>query len=380
MRNRHPHQGACAQRARLVARLGGDEFAIICESGRKSEFSGDGVIGLANRIVAAIKAPIAIGDSVVEVGVSIGIAQCPADGTDADTLLHAADVAMYRAKREGRGTFRFFEEGMDEEVRKQAALEVDIRQAIAQGDIRPYYQPLVELTENRLLGFEILARWHHPQKGFIGPDLFIPIVEKLGLISDLTFALLRVACQDAKAWPADLILSLNLSPVQLADSLLPMQVLGILSEAGFPPGRLEIEITERALVSDLAAAKSILTSFQRLGIKVSLDDFGTGYSGLSHLRELQFDKIKIDRSFIQSMRDNPESAKIVSAILGLTRSLGLPTIAEGIEDAEALLRMVEGGCEFGQGFYFGEAVPASEVLSIIERNVAAESRPRAAAG
>jgi EAL domain-containing protein (putative c-di-GMP-specific phosphodiesterase class I) len=230
------------------------------------------------------------------------------------------------------------------------------------------------LSEDRLLGFEILARWHHPQRGYVEPDIFIRSAEKLGLISELTFALLRVACRDAKTWPDDLILSLNLSPIQLADSLLPMRIVEVLREAGFPPHRLEVEITESALVSDLDAAKSVLTSFQNLGIKVSLDDFGTAYSSLYHLRELHFDKIKIDRSFILSMQSNPESEKIVNAILGLTKSLGLPAVAEGIEDDAARRLAMQSGCEIGQGFYFGKAVPAADVPGVIS----GESEPRPA--
>jgi predicted signal transduction protein with EAL and GGDEF domain len=303
---------------------------------------------------------------VVEVGASVGIAQCPGDGTSDDALLRCADVAMYRAKRDGRGTFHFFEEGMDAEVREQAALEIDLRRAVLNREIVPHYQPLIALSETKLIGFEILARWQHATRGYVEPELFIPIAEKLGLISELTFTLLRIACRDARAWPRDLVLSLNLSPLQLSDSFLPMHIVEILAETGFPPGRLEIEITESALVRDLDVAKTVLTSFRNLGIKVSLDDFGTGYSSLYHLRELQVDKIKVDRSFVQSMRDNPENEKIVGAILGLTRSLGLPAVAEGIEDDAARRLAIDHGCEFGQGFYFGKAVPAGDAMTLIE--------------
>jgi predicted signal transduction protein with EAL and GGDEF domain len=318
--------------------------------------------------MAAIEAPVDLGDHTVDVGASIGIALCPVDGIDPDTLLRCADIAMYQAKRGGRGKWRFFEGSMDAEIRRQAQLEGDLRRAIAQERIAPYYQPLVNLTDGRLAGFEILARWHDAERGFVDPEIFIPVAERLGLISQLTFTLLRRACRDALAWPDDLSLSLNLSAIQIADDLLPMKILSILSEAGFSPKRLEIEITESALITELASAKSILTSFQNFGIKVSLDDFGTGYSSMNHLRELRFDKIKIDKSFIMSMQSDPESAKIVNAILGLTRSLGLTTTAEGIENAESMRRMVEGGCDFGQGFYFSDAVPAGEVAGLIARS------------
>ncbi len=356
-----------------VARLGGDEFGIIGMAGSDPEQQVDQASALAGEIMSAIQRPVDLGDHTVDVGASIGIALCPADGIDPGTLLRCADIAMYQAKRDGRGKWRFFEGGMDAQIRRQAQLESDLRRAVVEESIRPYYQPLVSLADGGLVGFEILARWHHPERGFVAPDEFIPVAERLGLISAITFSLLRRACRDALTWPPELTLSLNLSATQIGDHLLPMKILAILSEAGFPPNRLEIEITESALITEIAAAKSMLTSFQSIGIKISLDDFGTGYSSMNHLRELKFDKIKIDKSFILSMGTDPESAKIVSAILGLTRSLGLPTTAEGIEDAGAMARMVEGGCEFGQGFYFSGAVPADEVAGLISRSVGGQA-------
>ncbi len=360
-----------------VARLGGDEFAIISEidSGPEALASPEGLAevaaSLAGRVSAAIHAPVSLGEHSVDVGASIGIALYPKDGIDPDTLLRCADIAMYQAKRAGRGQWLFFEGSMDAAIRDQAQLEGDLRRAIAKEAIQPYYQPLVNLADGSLAGFEILARWNHPERGFVAPEVFIPIAERLGLISPLTFSLLRAACRDARAWPKDLALSLNLSAIQITDKFMPVKILGILAETGFPPNRLEIEITESALITELTAAKAILTSFQNVGIKVSLDDFGTGYSSMNHLRELRFDKVKIDKSFILSMRNDPESAKIVNAILGLTRSLGLATTAEGIEDADAMRRMIEGGCEFAQGFYFSEAVPADEVADLIGRSMGA---------
>jgi EAL domain-containing protein (putative c-di-GMP-specific phosphodiesterase class I) len=225
---------------------------------------------------------------------------------------------------------------------------------------------LIDLSDGRLLGFEILARWHHPEKGLIAPDVFISIIERLGLMPEFTLGMLRRACLDAKDWPADLRLSLNVSPHELTDLLFPIRLLAVLSETGFLPSRLEIEITENALVADLETAKAILESLQNVGIKIALDDFGTGYSSLYHLRELKLDKIKIDRSFIQSMKDNPESAKIVYGILGLAKSLALPTTAEGIEDSEILDRLSNAGCEIGQGYHFGKAMPAAEASMLIQ--------------
>ena len=240
----------------------------------------------------------------------------------------------------------------------------DLRRAVAGGEIEPFYEPIMDL-KGELVGFEILARWRHRREEIIGPDVFLPITEKLGLVSEMTLRLLRRACLDAKHWPAGLSLSLNISPLLFEHAMLPMQVVGILSEAGFPPGQLEIEITERALAGNPVAARAILASFRNLGIKASLDDFGTGYASLYHLQELQFDKIKIDRSFVKSMQASPDSVRIVNAFLGLARNLDLPVVAEGIETTEALKRMIDGGCRFGQGYYFGRPLPAAEVPAMI---------------
>jgi|SRR3984957_10645325 diguanylate cyclase (GGDEF)-like protein len=341
-----------------VARLGGDEFAILVKGDVNKQADLDGAKDLARKVLSAIRKPIVFGERRVELGASIGIAPRHMDSTDAESLLHAADVAMYRAKRDGRGTFRFFEQSMDDDLRAQGSLEADLKRAVIQSEIKPYYQPLVEIRSNRICGFEALARWEHPGRGFVPPDQFIPVLEHLGLMADLTSSVLRQACRDARTWPDDIRLSVNVSPSELRDPLLPSRVLSILAEEKFPAARLDVEIVETALVSDIETAKLILTTLQSAGIKVCLDDFGTGYSSLYHLRELKFDKIKIDRSFVQSMVKNPESEKIVDAILGLTKNLNLPTVAEGIEDLPVLLRLAAKGCEFGQGYYFGKAMTA----------------------
>lgn len=372
----HGHEGGdtvlCTVAARLralvreedvVARLGGDEFAVVARVEGTPAF--DNAAQLATRIGEMIRAPIQIGHSEVEVGSSIGIALCGRDGHDAATLLRAADAAMYRAKSRRCGDFQFFEESMQEDLRCLAALELDVRNAVAQHAIEPHYQPLVDLRTNRTYGFEILARWTHPARGSVEPDTFIPVIERLGLATTFTLSMLRRACRDARLWPGRMTLALNLSPHQLADPLLPAQLLSVLSEESFEPSRLEIEITESALVGDLPTAKSIIDNFRRWGIRVSLDDFGTGYSSLHHLRELHFDKIKIDRSFIQSMLSDAESAKIVDAILCLSDGLGLTTLAEGIESAELQQALTQRGCAYGQGFLFGKAVRAEEVAGLL---------------
>ena len=349
-----------------LARIGGDEFVIVSDTIASQEAQTEAPIRLAERVQAVVCEPIWAGDAKVEVGASIGIALCPADGNDADFILRAADIAMYRAKRAGRGSFRFYEQSMDTELRARAALEADVRRAVSEGHIQPYYQPLLDLRSGRLLGFEILARWSVPERGIVPPGTFIPIIEHLGLISEFTLDLLRRACRDSKLWPPELTLSINISPLELTDPLFPVRLMSVLSECGFAPSRLEIEITENALVTDLETAKSILTSLQSFGIKIALDDFGTGYSSLYHLRELHLDRIKIDRSFVQSINQNPESLKLVNAILGLAKSLALPTTAEGIEDADVLKQMSEAGVDIGQGFFFSQALPAAEATVWME--------------
>jgi diguanylate cyclase (GGDEF)-like protein len=308
-----------------VARLGGDEFVMVLDAGTEH------ALRVAKRILTGLSQPIPIDGIEVAVGCTIGVAIYPGDGRDPEELLRAADLAMYRAKREERGTCRFFEQSMDSELRARAALEGEIRRAIPQGQIKPHYQPVISLENGGLLGFEVLARWYHPMRGVLAPSEFIAAAEDAGLIGELCYGLLRQACLDARDWPRNLVLAVNVSPFQLRDPLMPQKILDILQDTGFPPQRLEVEITENALAGDLELARSILTTLQSQGISVALDDFGTGYSSLYQLRELRFNKIKIDRSFVQTMSDDKESAKIVNAVVGLGKSLGLLTTAEGRE-------------------------------------------------
>ncbi len=349
------------RRSETLSRLGGDEFAVIAEFDSET----DGPTKLAERLVQVASQPIHVESVVVEVGATIGVALAPSDGSDPESLLRAADIAMYRGKREGRGCVRFFEENMEAELRSRVQLEVELRAAIAAGEIKPHYQPIVSVTDQKLLGFEALARWHHPQKGLLMPELFIRIADEIGLMPELTYGLLRTACRDAKNWPEHLSLAINISPSQLKDTGLPVHLLSILVEEGFLPERLEVEITEDALVADMDQARVILKSLQNIGIHIALDDFGTGYSSLYHLRELHFDRIKIDRSFIQSLFENKENGKIVSAIIDMGKSLGLPTTAEGVEEPEHWRKLVELGCENAQGFLFGKAMTAAEAEELI---------------
>jgi diguanylate cyclase (GGDEF)-like protein len=346
-----------------VARLGGDEFAIIAPSGPEGHPGMER--RLASRIVDAIAVPMVFPTEAVETGVSIGIAMVPADAADAEGALRAADTALYRAKHDGRGVFHFFDEAMGADLRAEASLEADLRTAISRGDITPYYQPLIDFRSNGIEGFEVLARWHHQERGWVPPDVFIPLAERLGLILQLTAAILRQACRDGLQWEDGIRLSVNVSSLLLKDSLLPTQVSSILRQEGFPPARLRLEITEKSLLTDLEGGRRLVTALRATGIGVWLDDFGTGYSSLYQLRELKLDKIKIDRAFVQSMQENPDSENVVDGILGLARSIGMPAIAEGIESPEVRESLINKGCEFGQGYLFGKAIPAAEVAAAL---------------
>ena len=357
----------------VAARLGGDEFALFIP--RASDHAG--LIRLAQQIITRLSDRIGWEHAEIDIAATIGIALFPADGEDAEALLRAADIAMDRGKREGRNAFRFFEQRMDEELKARVGLEIALRQAVQTGEIRPHYQPLVSLPGHKLLGFEVLARWYHPERGIIAPDLFIPLAEDTGLITELCYNLLRQACADARAWPDHLGLSINISPHQFKDRLLAARILSILRETGFDARRLEIEITESALTNDIEVARATLSMLQSAGISIALDDFGTGYSSLYHLRELKFDKIKIDRSFVQSL-DNEESAKIISAIIGLGQSLGILTTAEGIENIGNSQWLAARGCTFGQGFLFGAPVPASAARKLAEAEMSLTDRLAAA--
>ena len=371
-----------APQGSTVARLGGDEFVVLLPSGMDH----DGIVDLAEKMIATIRTPIAWGQTQVEVGSTIGIALAKNDRQDADALLHEADIAMYHGKREGRGTYCFFQAGMDVAEKVRAQMETELRSAVANGEIEPYYQPIVSLPARDLVGFEVLARWNHPTRGLIRPDDFIPVAEETGLISDLFYSLLRSSCLDARSWPPHLQLSINVSPRQLRDNQMPARVLSILTAAGFAPSRLEVEVTESALINDLESARAILTSLQNIGVKIALDDFGTGYSSLYHLKELKFNKLKIDKSYVTTLNQGSERAKLVDAIIQLGSSLSLQTTAEGVETESNLDWLSTQGCDFAQGYFFGRPMPkdatdvylnANEAKSELSREQAKSARPAA---
>lgn len=335
----------------FAARLGGDEFAVLLEGpdGR------DGAAVAARRVLHELSAPILINGLKLTVGASIGIAMCPEDGRGAADLLQRGDAAMLRAK-EDRGAYKFFDSSIDEELKSKAALETELRAAIPSGDIVPYFQPVLRLDNGELAGYEVLARWPHRDRGMISPTNFIPVAEEAGLVDAMFWVLLAQACNKALKAPGDFTLAVNISPSQVRDQWFPEKVLRTLRETGYPPQRLEIEVTETAMVGDIQRAKSSLLSLKNQGVKIALDDFGTGYSSLFLLRALPIDKLKIDRSFVSTLTTDRENATIVGALVGLGRALGLQVVAEGVEDEATAKALRAMGCEFAQGFLFGAAI------------------------
>ncbi|MCJ2066856.1 EAL domain-containing protein [Methylobacterium sp. J-088] len=345
----------------VAARLGGDEFAMLVPV----EHGSEGLTRLAQAVITAISEPVSWNQNDLKVGATVGVAIVAAEHADSDAVLHAADLAMYQGKKDGRGNYRFFRSTMDEELRARARTEAELRVAIETGAIEPFYQPVVSLPGKDIVGVEVLARWRHPVRGLIAPSEFISVAEETGMIADLSYNLIRRACLDARAWPSHLVLAVNIAPHQFQDAWLAQRILAILTETGFPPQRLEVEITESALIQDLEATRATLLSLRQLGVRIALDDFGTGYSSLYHLRELKFDKLKIDRSYVDAITMSDERAKLVDAIIKLGTSLGLTTTAEGIETDASLDWLSDQGCHFGQGYLFGRAMPKSEMDDIL---------------
>ncbi len=354
--------GAVAKCA-LIARVGGDEFGIILPD----LASLDEPAALAQRISSAVAKPFTIAGTETTLGVGIGIAIAPDDGTHAEELVRRADLALYRAKADGRSLTRFFEPAMDTHVERRLIIERELRSAIATNQIAVHYQPLIGLLGDRIIGFEALARWNSPALGDVPPDVFIPVAEETGLIHRLGDQLLRIACREAKTWPEDLTLAFNISPLQLRDVTFGLHVLEILGETGLPASRLELEITESAVVGDGIQAQRLIDELRAAGVHVALDDFGTGYATMSQLLSFRFDKIKIDRSFVQNLGHEGNGDVIVRAIIGLAKGLGLTTAAEGIETQTQLTELITEGCIEGQGFLFGKPVPAAEIPRLIKQ-------------
>ena len=346
----------CIKEGDFVARLGGDEFAIIQGNLVRPEDGGK----LAGRIIERISAPYEIEGQQINVGVSIGLAIAPTDGANVDQLLKNADLAMYRAKADGRGAYRFFEREMDARIQARRALELELRSALAAGQLQLYYQPLVNPRSGEVRCFEALLRWFHPQLGEVSPSEFIPLAEESGLIGPLGEWVLRSACADAAKWPKQFRVSVNLSPIQFRDSNLVKTVFSSLAVSGLAASRLEIEITESLLLEDDSKTMAMLHEFHSLGIRIVMDDFGTGFSSLSYLRSFPFDKIKIDKSFIHDMSTEGDAVTIVRAIINLARGLKIDVVAEGVETAEQLKCLISEGCTEVQGYYFSAARPIED--------------------
>ncbi|WP_053082006.1 bifunctional diguanylate cyclase/phosphodiesterase [Methylobacterium aquaticum] len=344
-----------------AARLGGDEFAILLASVGDA---GD-ALALAQALIREIGRPVAIGDQPIQVGVSIGVALAPGHGTDEETILRRADLALYKAKAEGRNTARSFDPAMDAALAERRLLEADLRHALARDEMLLHYQPQIRSACGRLVGCEALVRWQHPSRGLVPPGAFIPLAEETGLIAPLGEWVLRAACREAAGWPRPLKVAVNLSPRQFQQADLPERVLAILTETGLSPDRLEIEITETVIIKDITRALTVLRRLKSLGIRIAMDDFGTGYSSLATLQAFPFDAIKIDRSFVSQLEQRPSAAVIVRAMLGLGRSLGIGVVAEGVETEAQRRFLVEEGCEEMQGYLFGRPQPVERLASLM---------------
>jgi diguanylate cyclase (GGDEF)-like protein len=345
----------------LCGRLGGDEFAVLLTGD-------DAQVGSASRtaakVIEELNKTILLDATIVQVGASLGLSTLEPSDERTISLLRRSDIAMYEAKRLGRNRYVWFDVQMERELQNRSLLESEMRSGILEGEFVPYFQPMLDLASQEVRGFEVLARWVHPERGVLEPGEFIAVAEATGMISDLSFTVMRTALQDALSWPSHVTIAVNVSPVQFKDPLLSQRIVKLLQETGFPPHRLELEVSERAILNDRDIALATVESLKNFGVGMSLDDFGTGYASLSQRQELPFDRIKIDRNFVSSLVDDRRSNAIVHAIAALGRNLQLPITAEGVESEEVQLRLRELGCSHVQGWLFGRAVPAAEASEV----------------
>jgi diguanylate cyclase (GGDEF)-like protein len=344
-----------------IARLGGDEFAILQISAAQPGSS----IALAKKIIEVVGQPNSIDGHDVTVGASVGIAIARPGDMNTDNFLKSADLAMYSAKSDGRGTYRMFDPEMDAIVQARRLLERDMRTALAQDGFRLFYQPLVNLQTKKVTAFEALMRWQHPERGMVPPSDFIPVAEEMGLIVQLGEWALRQACAEATEWPDGICVSVNLSPLQFSKGNLVSSVMSALASAGLPASRLELEITESVLLEKSERNITILNQLRDLGVRISMDDFGTGYSSIGYLRSFPFDKIKIDQSFVRDLLVDEGSLAIVRAIAGLGVSFGMITTAEGVETEEQMRCLNLEGCIEVQGYLYSRPVPADEIVGVL---------------
>jgi diguanylate cyclase (GGDEF)-like protein len=361
----------------LIARLGADEFAVLmpcAETDPEVDIAAD-------RLVGELSKKVEIGGVSVNIGASVGATRAEPGCDTTDKLMRRADIAMFASKNAGRGRYSWFDQSMERELHMRNAIETGMRDGIPLGQFVPFYEQQIDLATGRLHGFEMLARWEHPTRGIIPPDIFIPIAEETGMIADLSMSVMRQAFEEAKNWDPSLTLSVNIAPSQLRDPWFAHKIVKLLVETGFPANRLEIEITESALVENMGVAQSVIGSLKNQGIRIALDDFGTGYSSLSNLRALPFDRVKIDRSFVTSLTANTESAAIVNAIAKLSESLGLPVTAEGVETPEIEERLKTFGTFHAQGWTYGKPMDVTQVRALLAgRNLLPVRRLAAPAG
>ena len=349
----------------VVARLGGDEFAILQVDPRPGAEQPQAAEALARRLVDLVGRTYVVDGHMLNVGVSVGVALSPADGSDADDLLKHADLALYRAKAEGRGTYRFFEPAMNAQMQARRSLEIDLRRALALKQFDLAFQPQIQLETGQVTGFEALLRWNHPERGPVSPALFIPLAEEIGIIVGIGEWALRAACREAASWAQPASIAVNLSPVQFRGGKLVETVMNVLAQTGLDPTRLELEITEGALLENTDSVLDVLNGLRALGVKISMDDFGTGYSSLSYLQKFPFDKIKIDRAFVINLGRNPQSAAIVKAVIGLGHGLDVSIVAEGVETHEQLTFLANEGCDGVQGYFIGRPAPIAQYATLV---------------
>ena len=340
-----------------IARMGGDEFVIV----QAPIADPADATSLAQRVIDLLSEPYDIDDHQAVIGASIGISVGPGDGTTPDRLLRNADLALYRAKGDGRGTFRFFEPVMDLQMQTRRVMEQDLRKALPAGEFELHYQPVVNLASNEISGFEALIRWNHPTKGMISPASFIPLAEEIGFIVPMGEWVIRQACATAAQWPENLHIAVNISAVQFRNPGLMQVIVGALAASGLQPTRLEIEITETVLLQNKETTLALLHQLRALGIRIAMDDFGTGYSSLTYLQCFPFDKIKIDRSFVKDITENTGSLNIVRAVAALANGMGMTATAEGVETSEQLDKITSEGCTEMQGYLFSKPLPAREI-------------------
>jgi diguanylate cyclase (GGDEF)-like protein len=340
-----------------IARMGGDEFVVVqAPIADPAEAT-----SLAQRIIASMSEPFDLDGHQAVIGASVGIAVGPSDGLKPDRLLRNADLALYRAKGDGRGTFRFFEATMDLQMQTRRIMERDLRKALSAGEFELYYQPVVNLASGDISGFEALIRWNHPEQGLVSPAAFIPLAEETSFIVPMGEWVIRQACATAAQWPGDLSVAVNISAAQFRYPGLMQVIVGALATSGLQPTRLEIEITETVLLQNRETTLAVLHQLRELGVRIAMDDFGTGYSSLTYLQCFPFDKIKIDRSFVKDITENAGSLNIVRAVAALAKGMGMTATAEGIETREQLDRITCEGCTEMQGFLFSRPLPASEI-------------------